>query len=162
MMKQITFIFLLHFIFSAAFGQADNKRRSVFFEIAGSGGLGSFNYENLFRKKGHAEFTWRAGLSIAPIDKNNGAGIVFPLMAHAIIGKTAHKLELGLGQGITITTKGSFFALTTASLGYRYQHEGKKWFYRVTYTPLISYLVDLQVQQWGGVSIGYTLKNKSE
>ena len=80
-------------------------------------------------------------------------------MIHSIIGKNSHKLELGLGQGITITTKGHFFALTTASVGYRYQSETKKWFYRVTYTPLISYIIDFQVQQLAGISIGYTFNN---
>ena len=83
-------------------------------------------------------------------------------MINSIIGNNSHKLEFGLGQGITITTKGSFFPLTTAAIGYRYQRETKNWFYRVTYTPLISYLVDFQIQQWGGISIGYTFKNKTK
>lgn len=145
------------------YGQTDSdKRKAVFFEIAGSGGAGSFNYEKLFFTKSNTEFTWRAGLSFAPIDKNNGTGLVFPLMINTLIGKNSHKLELGLGQGITITTRGSFFALTTAAIGYRYQSESKKWFYRVTYTPLISYLVDFQIQQWGGISIGYTFKSKAK
>jgi hypothetical protein len=141
-------------------GQPDHKRKSLFLEIAGSGGFGSINYEKHFLKKRNIEFTWRAGLSIAPIDRNNGAGIVFPLMINSLIGKSSHKIELGLGQGITITTKGQFFALTTVAIGYRYQLEAKRWFYRVTYTPLVSYLVDLQIQQWGGISIGYTFNNK--
>lgn len=160
-MRKTTIIILLTLISVLTYGQTDtNKRKSVFFEIAGSGGVGSFNYEKLFFKKNNTEFTWRAGLSFAPIDKNNGTGIVFPLMINTLIGENSHKLELGLGQGITITTKGSFFALTTAAIGYRYQSENKKWFYRVTYTPLISYLVDFQIQQWGGVSIGYTFNKK--
>jgi hypothetical protein len=50
--------------------------------------------------------------------------------------------------------------LTTLAVGYRYQHPDKKFFYRVTYTPLVSYLVDFQMQQWAGVSIGYTFKSK--
>lgn len=144
-------------------GQTEvDKRKSVYFEIAGSGGLGSINYEKLFYQKDNIGFTWRAGLSIAPIDKNNGMGIVFPLMLNMLIGKSAHKLELGVGQGLTITTKGSGFLLATAVIGYRYQSETKKWFYRITYTPLISYLVDFQVQQWAGVSIGYTFNKKDK
>ncbi|MFI5171538.1 MAG: hypothetical protein ACHQFW_04065 [Chitinophagales bacterium] len=161
-MKQIKCIITLLFISSITFGQSDIKRKSVFLEIAGSGGLGSVNFEKLFCEKNNTEFTWRTGLSIAPIDKNNGTGIVFPLMVHSITGKGAHKLEFGLGQGITITTKGSFFAMTTASVGYRYAPEKKNWFYRATYTPLISYLVDFQIQQWGGLSVGYTFNNKSK
>lgn len=160
-MKKITVIFLLTLISVFAYGQTEsNRKKSLFLEIAGSGGVCSFNYEKHFYKKSNTEFTWRAGVSIAPIDKNNGTGIVFPLMINSLIGKNSHKLELGLGQGITITTRGSFFALTTTAIGYRYQSETKKWFYRVTYTPLISYLVDFQIQQWGGISIGYTINNK--
>ena len=159
-MKKITTIILLNLVSVLSYGQTDdNKRKSVFLEIAGSGGLGSFNYEKLFFKKSNIELTWRAGLSFAPIDKNNGTGIVFPLMINTLIGKNSHKLELGLGQGLTITTKGRFFPLTTAAIGYRYQSESIKWFYRVTYTPLISYLFDFQIQQWGGISIGYTFNN---
>jgi hypothetical protein len=162
-MRKTTVIILLTLVSTFTYGQKDSyKRKSLFFEIAGSGGLGSFNYEKLFLKKNNTEFTWRAGLSFAPIDKNNGTGIVFPLMINALIGKKSHKLELGLGQGITFTTKGSFFPLTTAAVGYRYQSESKKWFYRVTYTPLISYLFDFQMQQWGGISIGYTFNNKAK
>lgn len=159
-MKLITSILLLILSSNLSFGQEElNKQKSVFLEIAGSGGLGSINYESHFYKKGMTEFTWRLGFSIAPIDKNNGTAIIFPVMINSLIGKKMHKLELGLGQGLTITTKGSPFALTTASIGYRYQSENKNWFYKVAYTPLISYLVDFQVQQWGGISIGYTFKN---
>ncbi len=162
-MKHISITILLVLITCSAFAQDDSvKTKSVYFELAGSGGFGSINYEKLFSKKNNTEFTWRAGLSLAPIDKNNGTGIVFPLMLNTLIGKNAHKLDLGLGQGITITTKGNFFALTTAAIGYRYQPAAKNWFYRITYTPLISYLVDFQIQQWAGVSIGYTFNNKEK
>jgi len=157
----IRIILLILLISSGVYGQTEiDKRKSIFFELAGSGGLGSFNYEKLFYKKNNTEFTWRAGLSFAPIDKNNGTGIVFPLMINSIIGKSAHKLEFGLGQGVTITTKGQFFILTTAAAGYRFQSPEKKWFYRVTYTPLISYLVDFQYQHWAGLSIGFSFTNK--
>jgi len=157
-------LFLLLTLFSNfSFGQVEfGKRKSIYFEIAGSGGLGSINYERHFAVKNNTEFTWRAGLSFAPIDKNNGTGIVFPLMISSLIGKTSHKLELGLGQGVTITTKGHLFMLTTAALGYRYQPIAKRWFYRVTYTPLISYLVDFQIQQWAGISIGYSFNSKAK
>ena len=161
--KKTSLVFLLVFVSNSNYGQIPtNFRKSIFVEIAGSGGLGSINYEKHFFNKNRLTLTWRAGLSCAPIDKNNGTGIVFPVMVNALLGKDVHQLELGLGQGITITTKGQYFALTTAALGYRYQPETKKWFYRVTYTPLISYLIDLQIQQWGGISIGYTFNTKAK
>jgi hypothetical protein len=162
-MKKSLALLLLSLISFRVFAQSDSiKRKSFFFELAGSGGLGSINYEKAFQKVNSTEFTWRAGLSIAPIDKNNGNGIVFPLMVNTVIGKNAHKIEFGLGQGVTITTKGSFFFLTTAAIGYRYQRDDKHWFYRITYTPLISYLVDFQIQQWAGLSIGYTFKTATK
>ncbi|MFY0689928.1 MAG: hypothetical protein JXQ90_22345 [Cyclobacteriaceae bacterium] len=138
------------------------QSKAVYFELAGSGGLGSINYEKQFYQKNNMALALRAGLSVAPIDKNNGAGLVFPIMMHSIIGTNAHKLEFGLGQGVTITTKGSFFALTTGALGYRYQADNKPWFYRATYTPLISYLIDFQVQHWAGLSVGYTLQSNKK
>lgn len=158
-MKHIILLLLFTLpLLSKAQGELTN-RKSVYLEVGGSGGLGSLNYEKIFYTKNNTDFSWRAGLSFAPIDKNNGTGIVFPLMVNALLGKNAHKLELGLGQGITITTRGSFFAVTTAAVGYRFQPVDKRLFYRVTYTPLISYLVDFQVQQWAGISIGYSFKN---
>ncbi len=159
MKYKVLFLFVL--LIQLAFGQTNTpETKSVYFEIAGSGGLGSINLEKAFLKKKFTDFTWRAGLSLAPIDNNNGTGIVFPLMINSIIGKNAHKLEIGAGQGITVTTKGSFFALTTAAFGYRYQPKTKNWFYRITYTPLISYIVDFQIQHWAGFSIGYKFNTK--
>ncbi len=131
-------------------------------ELAGSGGLGSVNYEKKFSGTDTLAFTWRAGLSVAPIDKNNGAGIVFPVLVNMIYGPGKHKLELGIGQGITITTKGSFFALATGLIGYRFQSKEKRVFYRISYTPLVSYWVDLQVQHWAGMSIGYRIIKRNK
>ena len=143
----------------------EQKSHSLFFEVGGSGGLGSINYEGDLFPQLSTDFhrnTWRAGFSIAPIDKNNGTALVFPVMINSLIGRKAHLLELGVGQGFTVTTRGSFFSLTTATIGYRYQPIEKPWFFRATYTPLISYLVDFQIQQWGGLSIGYTFKSQNK
>jgi hypothetical protein len=142
--------------------QPDSSRESLYLEIAGSGGLGSINYEKQFLQEGITDLSWRVGFSIAPIDPNNGVGLVFPVMIHGLICSSPHKLELGVGQGITITTGGGFFILGTACVGYRYQSETSNWFYRVSYTPLISYLVDLQYQNWVGISIGYILGDRSK
>lgn len=161
-MKKSVFIFLLLLFPLLADAQDALTQRYAFLEVAGSGGLGSLNYERPFLQKNNSTFTGRVGFSIAPIDKNNGFGLVFPVMANVMIGKNAHKLEAGLGQGITFTTKGSFFVRTTAALGYRYQPAEKRIFYRVTYTPLISYLIDFQVEQWFGASIGFTFHKKAK
>ena len=156
---------LFVFVFSGCIGTLSGQsafipRKSIYLELAGSGGIGSINYEKQFAQHLKTQYTWRAGFSLAPIDKNNGTGLVFPLMINALLGKKAHQLELGIGQGITLTTKGHFFALGTAVLGYRYQKPDKRWFYRVSYTPLISYLADFQYQHWAGISVGYTFNRK--
>ena len=77
-----------------------------------------------------------------------------------LIGQGNHKIEFGIGQGLSLTSKGRFFALATPVVGYRYQSIEKRFFFRVTYTPLISYILDFQYQNWVGVSIGYNIKFK--
>ncbi|HAA11069.1 MAG TPA: hypothetical protein DCE41_04955 [Cytophagales bacterium] len=140
----------------------DQKRKAVYLELAGSGGLGSVNYEQSFAERGIADFTWRAGFSMAPIDPNNGVGLVFPVMVNTLVGPEAHQLEVGLGQGLTVTTRGSIHLLALAGLGYRYQSASSPWFFRATYTPLISYLLGSQWQHWGGLSLGYTISSPSK
>jgi hypothetical protein len=163
-MKQLICSIILFYCLSISVFSQDTlgKKKSLYFELAGSGGLGSLNYEReLFTKK-NTEFTLRLGYSIAPVDKNNGFGNVFPFLFNSLIGKSAHKLEVGLGQAFTITTKGNFFIMGNAVLGYRYQHPEKKWFYRISYTPIISYLINFQLQNWAGLSIGYTFNKKTK
>lgn len=162
-MRKPGLLFILaFFITQVTFAQSETKPKYIFLELAGSGGLGSLNYEQQFKEFESWDITWRAGISLAPIDKNNGVGIVFPLMVNARIGEGASKLDVGIGQGMTITTNGAFFLLTTAAVGYRYQKPESNWFFKAAYTPLISYIVDLQVQHWGGLSIGYTLQNANK
>ena len=99
-MKLIVVITSL-FINSYFFGQTEtSKKKSIYFELAGSGGIASINYEKEFAIKPKSSFSWRTGISFAPIDKNNGTGIIFPLMVHWVKGENNHKLDIGLGQGI--------------------------------------------------------------
>lgn len=136
--------------------------RGVFLELAGSGGLGSVNYEKSFLCFGNnGMLTWRAGLSFSPIDKNNGTAIIFPLMVNAVIGKSAHRFETGIGQGPTVTTKGQFFARMPLTLCYRYQPQEKHFYLRAGYMPLVSYIVDFEWQHWAGISFGYSFHTKS-
>lgn len=158
---RLSLIILLLFSSLVLLGQDEPKpRRGVFLEIAGRGGLGSLNYESIFFQRDLIDLSFRSGLSIAPIDRNNGTGLVFPVMLNALIGRHHHYLEAGIGQGVTITTRGSFYLLTTMALGYRFHRHDSPWFYRVSYTPLLSYLLDVQYQHWAGISVGYTFPNK--
>lgn len=162
-------IFLL-FLFLTIIVRAQDKERNVFIELGGSGGLGSLNYEQIFKRKIRNHTGWdgddgispvrcsfRCGISTTPIDKNNGWVVIFPSMVNLIYGKGSHKAELGGGFAPSITTKGAFFIKSPLLIGYRYQNSKKKFFYRISYTPLFAWLVDYQWQHWAGVSIGYRL-----
>lgn len=150
------------------------QERSIFLEIGGSGGLGSINYEaplwipsdygpkfrDMCGSPPHSSFlfTWRAGFSLSPIDKNNGVAIIFPAMVNWVYGCGKHKLEIGGGFAPTITTKGSFYIKSPLLAGYRFEPTDKRWFARISYTPIVGWLVDYQWQHWAGISIGYKLK----
>ncbi len=134
-----------------------NAQNSFYLEVGGSGGLGSLNFERTFRNNSTTAFSWSAGFSMAPIDKNNGTALVFPCMLHLMHGKSHHKIEFGMGQGFSLTTKGNAFILGTLAIGYRYNNPDKRVFWRIAYTPLVSWLVDWQYQHWAGISIGFHL-----
>lgn len=131
--------------------------KSLYIELGGSGGFGSFNYESTFGEGYVSRWMFRAGISGTFIDKNNGAVFIFPVMIHWVYGKN-HGLDLGIGQALSITTRGKLFLRTPLSIGYRLEPESSRFFYRVSYTPIVSYLVDFQWEHWGGISIGYKLK----
>lgn len=152
------------------------KERSLSFELAGSGGFGSINFEkNIYLKSENEpivdelmspkkigfKLDMRYGFSFTPVDKNNGVVLIFPIMLHAVKSKGNHGLDMGLGQTVSITTRGRFFIMMPASIGYRFQPLDKKYYLRFSYTPIISYLIDFQYQHWGGITFGYRLKSKS-
>ena len=130
------------------------------FELAGSGGLGSFNYEKTFFDKPKTDLNWRVGFSVAPIDKNNGAVLIFPVMVHSIFGEGNFKPDIGIGQTISITTKGSPFFMMPAEPGCRYQPADKNYYIRLSHTPIISYLIDFQIQHWGGFTYAYSFQKQ--
>ncbi len=135
------------------------KSRSVYMELGGSGGFGSFNFELTLKRTENLRWMFRTGISGTYIDKNNGAGIIFPVMIHCVYGQK-HGLDVGIGQAVTITTRGGIFLRTPLSIGYRLEPKTSRIFYRFSYTPIVSYLVDFQWEHWGGISIGYKLKSK--
>ena len=134
------------------------QAQHAFLEVAGSGGLGSLNYERPLTQHPAWSLHGRAGLSLAPIDRNNGTGIVLPLMVHGLYGKGAHHLDVGLGEAFTVTTRGSFFLRGVAAFGYRQQHPEKRMTFRVAYTPIIPHLYTFQWEHWAGISVGIQLQ----
>lgn len=131
------------------------KHRYFSFELAGSGGFGSINYEKGFIEKPQFQLIGRVGFSVAPIDHHNGSALVFPVMAHAVFGKNGHGLDIAAGQAFSLTTRGSIFLRMPLAAGYRFQPLEKHYYLRISYTPIVSYLIDLQWQHWGGLTFGY-------
>jgi hypothetical protein len=147
------FTFICIFLFSI---NGHTQQQNYFsFELAGSGGFGSLNYEHTVLDRSKLDLNMRYGFSMTPVDKNNGVVLIFPVMLHCLIGENAHKLDLAAGQAISITTKGSLFLSAPLAIGYRFQPLEKKYFFRCSYTPLLSYLVDVQLQNWAGITFGY-------
>jgi hypothetical protein len=133
------------------------KRKSLYLELGGSGGFGSFNFEWNFMTRNKFRWMLRTGISGTYIDKNNGAGFIFPVMIHGVYGQK-HGLDVGIGQALTITTRGGAFLRTPLSIGYRLEPTKSRVFYRFSYTPIVSYLVDFQWEHWGGTSIGFKFR----
>jgi hypothetical protein len=134
------------------------SRKNIYLELAGSGGFGSINFEWIFAHRNpKMRLSLRPGISVTPIDKNNGLALIFPVMVHGIYGVN-HCLDVGIGQTFTITTKGQFFFRAPLSIGYRLEPKSSRMFYRFSYTPIVSYLFDRQWEHWGGISIGYKIK----
>ncbi len=157
--SKLSLLMLLFFWAMRMNGQLPNSR-SVYLELGGSAGIGSINYEKIFSQNKNKNWLWRAGISVFPIDDNAGTVFVFPIAIGGLIGKKNSQFEFGLGQGISMTTKGNFYSLITPELGYRYSATNNPLFFRIAYTSLISYILDFQYQQWAGISIGYQLNAK--
>lgn len=136
------------------------QQRHLSLELGGSGGIASLNYERSLLEKADWRLDMRIGFSTLPVDANNGWILVFPVMAHAILLPGQHRIDLGAGQAISLTTKGSFFLRAPLSLGYRFQPTDKRFYLRAAYTPIVSYLLDFQWEHWAGITLGYRLSPK--
>ncbi|MCX6148718.1 MAG: hypothetical protein NTW25_15910 [Candidatus Kapabacteria bacterium] len=140
-----------------SFQQIYTQDKYVSFELAGSGGLASVNYEKQIFKLDNNNINYRLGFSFAPIDANNGYILIFPIMLQYVYGNSNNKADFGIGQTFSITTKGNFFIMMPLSLGYRYEPNDKDYYWRFSYTPIVSYLFGFQYQNWAGITYGLKL-----
>jgi len=155
-MKNKFIIFaILFFSASNLFGQKD---KHISFELAGSGGFASINYEKNIYQKESLKLIFRTGFSLIPFGSSNGVILIFPLMMHGIIGEKNHKLDIGIGQApsATLPVNGIFVRMPLC-FGYRYEPKDKNHYWRIAYTPLVSYLVQFQWEHWGGITYGFKL-----
>ncbi|MGB1102831.1 MAG: hypothetical protein ACPG21_04315 [Crocinitomicaceae bacterium] len=153
-MKRFILITVLSFLLCPAFGQSG---KYISFELGGSGGIASFNYEKVLKSFGTDHFPMRYGISFAPLDANNGNSFVFPIMFHSKWGGNGRFADLGIGQALTLTTRGSAFIRMPLSIGYRFEPEEKRYCLRAAYTPIVSYIFNFQWENWAGLAFGYQL-----
>jgi hypothetical protein len=156
----INCLFVLFFpssLFSQKAIGADSSKaeRSVHLELGGVGGLWSLNME---RSLGRNQWYFQYGITYLP----TGTHHVFtsPLLIKKVFGQKNHRLETGIGQGFSLAFqegKPKVFARGILLTGWRYQKEESPWIFRAFYSPLISYLVDLQYQHWAGIGVGLQL-----
>lgn len=132
-------------------------------ELGGSGGLGSINFEKEFFQNEKTRISFRTGFSFMPIDKNNGSVLIFPQMVQYRYGNGKHFALLGMGltPSITTTLSGVYIRMPL-SFGYGFEPPHKKYCFRMAYTPLVSFLFDLQWQHWGGVTFAYKLNSRKD
>ncbi len=134
---------------------------TLYFELLGSGVLGSFNYERIVADA----VALRLGFGTYSGDVLSNTGnswITFPLTASYLAGQGPHLLELGAGA-VGMWTSGGGNILGNALVGYRYQRSTGGVVFRVTATPLILFTGnpkivrcsnDLTVVAWLGASVG--------
>ena len=153
-MKRFFFVILSLLAFKQSLPGQESR---LYLELGGSAGLGSVNFERTFVQGERGALAWRVGLSGFYGDASTGFSFIVPLVLYYYHGEGPHKVEIGLGQGVTLGLKGGIFFQTIPILGYRWQPEDRKLFLRFTYTPLVSYLIDFQWRHWFGISIGTRL-----
>ena len=134
------------------------NRHNIYFEALGTGGFGSINYEWGFIERRKWRLSLRTGFSFAPIESNNETELIFPILVHLVLGNSPHKLDVGIGQTLYTTTHGNTSLRAPLSIGYRLNPRNSRIFYRLSYTPIISYVEDGWLKHWGGISIGLKLK----
>ena len=159
-------IFFLFFCGSPAYPQQNfPPAKTIFLELGGSAGAASLNYDRVFFYRSFYALSYRGGFSLLPTPAGNSGrqtGFIFPFLFTALSGEKNHHAEIGFGQTVYFSTALKGFARAALDIGYRFQKPGGGIFFRAAYTPLVSYLYEVQYENWFGVSIGYTHKNKRD
>lgn len=149
-------------VLTAASAHAQLARNGAYFELGGSGIVGSFNYE----RRVAPQWYGRVGVITATESDSSDTNRVFvvPVTASWVSRPAAnHHLEIGGGvtflggdrQGLFEDAGGDNGKFSTAVvsgiLGYRYQKPGHGFQFRAAFTPLAGggFL------PWAGVSVGY-------
>ena len=152
------------------------KKNSIYIELGGQGGVYSICYDRLFDVKEKKKNSFSIGFSyVQGFDNGNTIQVyALPFSRNTIFYRN---LELGIGitpaihaefkkasyyktypiEGYTEITPLLFFS---PKIGFRYQTNTSKLFFKATFTPMISFLENSlfsrRIYPWGGISIGHS------
>ena len=134
----------------------DPERKSVFLELGGNAYYGSINFESMFGAYKHHAFAFRIGVGGYPVANTSDFKVAVPVALNFLTGRKSNFLDLSLGQSFTIDNNAKFEPIATGGIGYRYQKSKSPVFFRVAYTPLLSYIGGIDLKHWAGVTLGFT------
>lgn len=154
---------LMSFLLISSFALCQHKANALVLELGGQGLVWSLNFE----RQSQSGWLARGGVGWVPNE------FVLPISAGKLFGDGPHYFEAGLGvtarfmngqfrahsNDELLTYKTDLFL--TGFLGYRYQSEEKRWFYRAGAVPIwnfyASYSEEFAFVPWLGLSAGYRL-----
>lgn len=144
----------------------DFPKHTFVFDIGGTGGYGSFNYERNILEKNNYFLSGKIGFSFIRLkdyETEFNPDLLFPITIQVGRRFKNHHAIIGVGQTVaSIVQASSDFSkkIRNHSLsgnlvaGYRFQKRGKPLSIQVSYTPL--FLQYKRFRHWGGLSIGYS------
>lgn len=161
-MKHILFLLILTPLF--LFSQIDTLtpdvpdlrfiyKKNVQFELFGSAGLYSINYERIILNQNKYKTVGGIGFSRIPISAGNGAS--FPISINHLISFQHHHIELGIGavpNYVSDYLYPGWHIHYSARIGYRYQKPYRKFIFRVGAVPIFAFP---GFGVWGAINFGY-------
>jgi hypothetical protein len=161
-------------------GQTDSstvlpKRNTIYVEVLGQGILNSLSFDRLYRVDHRVKTSFTAGVMLDPTNSR----MAIPISYNWLFGQKKSHLELGVGltywREVYLGGPDNYVYFTP-KLGYRFQQPNGGVFFRVTFTPTVGLAQTLEYTwrnvfqspfgerlfPWGGISLGYTLKQNGK
>lgn len=172
-MVRLYLLLILALCPSLLLAQRGLSRNVVFLEALGLGTYYSFNYERNIYLSEPLRLGLRAG--IAPWNVEDTYFTSVPLGAHLIYGKSAHRLEMGMGLSFRFKAEINSGAIQYHKweklaparigmlIGYRYQQPEGGWMFRLGYQPFINGFIEANgyvragYVHWLGIAFGYAI-----
>lgn len=145
----ILIVFAVFFIINESLAQENFKRKTVYGELLGAGGLASINFdyrlgknpEGIGLRTGVGYFQW-----------NNTSMVTFPVIVNYLIGNNGKYFDIGLGTRVGYEKmvneepanpdqkfeEGFRIAAPILNIGYRYQPLEGGFNFRVGFSPLLN------------------------